>query len=153
GSRSTASAPGAPKASDRIPDVPNRVLESRTPDGRSDAASSREPPPTHQLAAPRALAAMLLRARGVGRVRPSEVLMLKSFADMLPDLGKRSRARSRRRGPAGSETSSTSPGPTAASSGAGRQLLLLDDEEAILVPTARYFRSLGWMVDLAQEPE
>lgn len=39
-------------------------------------------------------------------------------------------------------------------SGAGtRQLLLLDDEEAILLPTAKYFRSLGWTVDLAREAE
>ena len=42
----------------------------------------------------------------------------------------------------------------AARSGAGmRQLLLLDDEEAILLPTAKYFRSLGWTVDLAREAE
>ena len=34
-----------------------------------------------------------------------------------------------------------------------RQLLLLDDEEAILLPTAKYFRSLGWTVDLAREAE
>jgi CheY-like chemotaxis protein len=34
-----------------------------------------------------------------------------------------------------------------------RQVLLLDDEEAILVPTARYFRSLGCTVDMAREPE
>ncbi|HEU0092234.1 MAG TPA: response regulator [Vicinamibacteria bacterium] len=34
-----------------------------------------------------------------------------------------------------------------------KQLLLLDDEEAILLPTAKYFRSLGWTVDLAREAE
>src|SRR6476646_263403 len=34
-----------------------------------------------------------------------------------------------------------------------RQVLLLDDEEAILLPTARYFRSLGCTVDMAREPE
>jgi CheY-like chemotaxis protein len=34
-----------------------------------------------------------------------------------------------------------------------RQVLLLDDEEAILLPTARYFRSLGCTVDTAREPE
>jgi two-component system, OmpR family, response regulator TctD len=34
-----------------------------------------------------------------------------------------------------------------------RHILLLDDEEAILVPTAKYFRSLGCIVDLAREPE
>lgn len=32
-------------------------------------------------------------------------------------------------------------------------ILLLDDEEAILVPTAAYFRSLGFQVDMAREPE
>ena len=37
--------------------------------------------------------------------------------------------------------------------GTARQVLLLDDEEAILVPTAKYFRSLGWSVDLAREAE
>jgi CheY-like chemotaxis protein len=34
-----------------------------------------------------------------------------------------------------------------------KQVLLLDDEEAILLPTARYFRSLGCTVDMAREPE
>lgn len=34
-----------------------------------------------------------------------------------------------------------------------RHLLLMDDERAILVPTATYFRNLGFEVDLAQEPE
>ena len=44
--------------------------------------------------------------------------------------------------------------PVPTPSGAGtRQLLLLDDEEAILLPTAKYFRSLGWTVDLAREAE
>jgi CheY-like chemotaxis protein len=33
-----------------------------------------------------------------------------------------------------------------------RRVLLLDDEEAILVPTARYFRALGFTVDIAREP-
>jgi len=37
--------------------------------------------------------------------------------------------------------------------GSGRSALLLDDEEAILVPTATYFRSLGFSVDMAREPE
>jgi two-component system response regulator HydG len=36
---------------------------------------------------------------------------------------------------------------------ASRHVLLLDDEEAILLPTARYFRSLGCTVDMAREPE
>ncbi len=31
--------------------------------------------------------------------------------------------------------------------------MLILDEEAILVPTARYFRALGFTVDTAQEPE
>jgi len=47
--------------------------------------------------------------------------------------------------------------PSAAPPGAkllpGRSALLLDDEEAILVPTATYFRSLGFAVDMAREPE
>jgi CheY-like chemotaxis protein len=34
-----------------------------------------------------------------------------------------------------------------------RSALLLDDEEAILLPTATYFRSLGFAVDMAREPE
>jgi two-component system sensor histidine kinase BarA len=36
---------------------------------------------------------------------------------------------------------------------ASAHLLLLDDEEAILKPTAAYFRSLGFTVDNAREPE
>jgi CheY-like chemotaxis protein len=35
----------------------------------------------------------------------------------------------------------------------GRRVLLLDDEEAILLPTAKYFRGLGWSVDFAREAE
>lgn len=34
-----------------------------------------------------------------------------------------------------------------------RQLLLLDDEESILIPVAKYFRALGWLVVAAREPE
>jgi two-component system response regulator HydG len=34
-----------------------------------------------------------------------------------------------------------------------RHVLLLDDEEGILVPTAAYFRSLGFKVDMAREAE
>jgi CheY-like chemotaxis protein len=34
-----------------------------------------------------------------------------------------------------------------------RHVLLLDDEEAILLPTAKYFRSLGCTVDMAREHE
>jgi CheY-like chemotaxis protein len=33
------------------------------------------------------------------------------------------------------------------------RILLVDDEEAILTPVARYFRGLGCPVDTAQEPE
>jgi DNA-binding response OmpR family regulator len=36
---------------------------------------------------------------------------------------------------------------------ATRSVLLLDDEESILVPTARYFRNLGYSVDTAREAE
>jgi CheY-like chemotaxis protein len=35
----------------------------------------------------------------------------------------------------------------------GKRVLLLDDEEAVLLPTARYFRSLGCTVDVAREAE
>jgi len=53
-----------------------------------------------------------------------------------------------------STSSLSTEGPSAAPSPlAMRQLLLLDDEEAILLPTAKYFRSLGWTVDLAREAE
>jgi DNA-binding response OmpR family regulator len=34
-----------------------------------------------------------------------------------------------------------------------RHVLLLDDEEGILVPTAAYFRALGFKVDMAREAE
>jgi CheY-like chemotaxis protein len=34
----------------------------------------------------------------------------------------------------------------------GRHVLLLDDEEAILLPTAKYFRGLGWSVDCVRDP-
>jgi len=37
--------------------------------------------------------------------------------------------------------------------GSERHVLLMDDEEGILLPTARYFRSLGCTVDMAREPE
>jgi CheY-like chemotaxis protein len=36
---------------------------------------------------------------------------------------------------------------------AGHRILLVDDEEAILLPIARYFRGLGCAVETAQEPE
>jgi len=36
---------------------------------------------------------------------------------------------------------------------AAKRILLLDDEEAILLPTAKYFRGLGCTVDMAREPE
>jgi CheY-like chemotaxis protein len=34
-----------------------------------------------------------------------------------------------------------------------KHLLLVDDETALLVPMARYFRNLGCAVDMAEEPE
>lgn len=39
------------------------------------------------------------------------------------------------------------------SSAMSRRVLLLDDEEAILAPTATYFGALGFTVDKAHEPE
>jgi CheY-like chemotaxis protein len=46
------------------------------------------------------------------------------------------------------------PVPAVEKTGAGsRHVLLLDDEEAILLPTAKYFRGLGWSVDFAREAE
>lgn len=44
-------------------------------------------------------------------------------------------------------------GEMAAPGGAKRQILLLDDEAAISAPVARYFRNLGFSVDVAEEPE
>jgi CheY-like chemotaxis protein len=44
------------------------------------------------------------------------------------------------------ETVTTSAPPT-------RHVLLLDDEAAVLLPTARYFRGLGCTVDVAREAE
>jgi CheY-like chemotaxis protein len=44
-------------------------------------------------------------------------------------------------------------GPMSKVPASSKQVLLLDDEEAILLPTARYFRSLGCAVDMAREPE
>jgi CheY-like chemotaxis protein len=35
----------------------------------------------------------------------------------------------------------------------GKQVLLLDDEEAILHPAGIYFRALGCLIDLTREPE
>ncbi len=51
------------------------------------------------------------------------------------------------------------PGESPSGAGGGEEpapaghILILDDEEAILQPTARYFRALGFTVDTAQEPE
>jgi two-component system response regulator RegA len=39
------------------------------------------------------------------------------------------------------------------SAASARRVLLLDDEEAILLPTAKYFRTLGCTVDIAREAE
>jgi len=41
----------------------------------------------------------------------------------------------------------------AATENTERHALLLDDEEGILVPTATYFRRLGFQVDMAREAE
>ena len=76
----------------------------------------------------------------------SEVLMFRRFTEAL-------RAGLEARG-SRSTSSTTMEGRSPAPCGTGtRQLLLLDDEEAILLPTAKYFRSLGWTVDLAREAE
>ena len=76
--------------------------------------------------------------------------MLKSFADVWSGLKACAKSRVGRE-PAVAATSG--PASTAQTCGRGRQLLLLDDEEAILTPTARYFRGLGWTVDVAREAE
>jgi len=52
-----------------------------------------------------------------------------------------------------SREAGASPAAIPAAAAPTKQLLLLDDEEAILLPTAKYFRSLGWTVDLAREAE
>ena len=81
--------------------------------------------------------------------------MIRRFTEaVLAGLGGRSRSLSRTP-PGARPTSSTSieTSPVAATAAGMKQLLLLDDEEAILLPTAKYFRSLGWTVDLAREAE
>ena len=47
----------------------------------------------------------------------------------------------------------TKPATHEETAAASRHVLLLDDEEAILLPTSKYFRGLGWSVDCAREPE
>ena len=81
--------------------------------------------------------------------------MLRRFTEaVLAGLGGRSSSVSRTQ-PGARTTSSTSleGSPIALTATSSKQLLLLDDEEAILLPTAKYFRSLGWTVDLAREAE
>jgi DNA-binding response OmpR family regulator len=81
--------------------------------------------------------------------------MIRRFTEaVLAGLGGRSLSLSRTQ-PGARPTSSTSieTSPAAATAAGTKQLLLLDDEEAILLPTAKYFRSLGWTVDLAREAE
>jgi len=56
-------------------------------------------------------------------------------------------------GPRSTNETSREGGVSPAMAAGVKQLLLLDDEEAILLPTAKYFRSLGWTVDLAREAE
>jgi hypothetical protein len=65
-----------------------------------------------------------------------------------PEGERRPRSTSATSGDAGA-----SPAARPAAAAPTKQLLLLDDEEAILLPTAKYFRSLGWTVDLAREAE
>jgi DNA-binding response OmpR family regulator len=76
--------------------------------------------------------------------------MLKTVADVLLGLRKCVTSRARYESAASGPSAAT---PAAAPAGHGRQMLLLDDEEAILVPTARYFRGAGWTVDVAREAE
>ncbi len=81
--------------------------------------------------------------------------MLRRFTEaVLAGLGGRSLSLSRAQ-PGARPTSpkSLERNPLALTGTGGKQLLLLDDEEAILLPTAKYFRSLGWTVDLAREAE
>jgi CheY-like chemotaxis protein len=92
------------------------------------------------------MAVGLLSLSGADTSLASEVLMFRRFTKAV-------RAGWEGRG-AGSTSSPSMEGPSAKPSPAHtRQLLLLDDEEAILLPTAKYFRSLGWTVDLAREAE
>jgi DNA-binding response OmpR family regulator len=81
--------------------------------------------------------------------------MFRRFTEAVrAGLGGRSLALSRaRRGDRSTHSSATEGGAPKVAAGGVRQLLLLDDEEAILLPTAKYFRSLGWTVDLAREAE
>lgn len=45
------------------------------------------------------------------------------------------------------------PNPDELKRTATRRILLLDDEQAILIPMSRYFDKLGFAVDMASEPE
>jgi DNA-binding NtrC family response regulator len=75
-----------------------------------------------------------------------KVLMFRRFTEAL-------RAGLEARGSRSTSSITMESRPTAPCGTGTRQLLLLDDEEAILLPTAKYFRSLGWTVDLAREAE
>ena len=77
--------------------------------------------------------------------------MYRRFTDALARLG--SRCWSTDGGPEAQTAAQTIEDDRLRAAAAPRQVLLLDDEEAILVPTAKYFRSLGWTVDLAREAE
>jgi DNA-binding response OmpR family regulator len=45
------------------------------------------------------------------------------------------------------------PNPNEPQKAPSRRILLLDDETAILIPMARYFRKMGFTVDMAAEAE
>ena len=77
---------------------------------------------------------------------------LRSDQDAARRRGPRGRRRAAR-GHASTEPRPSGRAPAADGSAASRHLLLLDDEEAILLPTASYFRGLGFTVDMAREPE
>ena len=81
--------------------------------------------------------------------------MFRRFTEAVrAGIGARSLSRSQaEHGPRSTSATSREAGAVPATAAGTKQLLLLDDEEAILLPTAKYFRSLGWTVDLAREAE
>ncbi|HEV7500359.1 MAG TPA: response regulator [Vicinamibacteria bacterium] len=89
------------------------------------------------------------------------VMVCRLLNDALMAVGLTPRRRRKMRGVPVDGTAAMGPGaslggrPEARAEGPayGRHVLLLDDEEAILLPTAKYFRGLGWTVDVAQEAE
>jgi CheY-like chemotaxis protein len=94
---------------------------------------------------------LLVWAPEAETIRRSEVEMYRRFTDAL--MGLTGRWRPAAASAAAPEPAlSTAAGPVP-STAARRQVLLLDDEEAILLPTAKYLRGLGWNVDVARESE